>query len=52
MILANGLVMDGNFKLKRLDIQIADEKIVKIAEKIEDVDEVLDMSGSIFFRAL
>ena len=45
MIFANGLVMDEDFKLKHLDIQIAGRKIIKIAEKIEDVDSVLDMSG-------
>lgn len=47
MILANGLVMDEDFKLKRLDIQIAGRKIIKIAEKIEnvgDVDMVVDLS--------
>ena len=45
MILANGLVMDDDFNLKHLDIQIAGGKIVKIAEKIQDTDDVLDMSG-------
>jgi len=45
MILANGLVIDDDFNLKRLDIQIAGGKIAKIAEKIEDTDNVIDMSG-------
>ena len=45
MILANGLVMTDDFKLKRLDIKLEGDKIVKLAEKIEDSDKVMDMSG-------
>lgn len=44
MILKNGLVMDENFELKRLDIEINGDKITKIAENIEGND-IIDLSG-------
>lgn len=44
MILANGLVMDADFRLRHCDLLIEDGKIVKIEEKLEG-DDKIDMTG-------
>lgn len=45
MILANGMVMDKDFKLRCLDVEIKDEKIVRIGENLEG-DDIIDVKGS------
>jgi len=44
MILKNGMVMDSDFKLKKLDIRICDGKIAEIGENLVG-NEIVDMSG-------
>lgn len=44
MILKNGLVMDENFKLKRLDIEIEGEIIKNIGKNLKGNEEI-DLSG-------
>lgn len=43
MILKNGLVMDKNFELKKLDIKITGEKIAEIGENLSG-DAILDVN--------
>lgn len=52
MIFANGVIVDGNFKLRRCDMRIAGEKITEIDENLVGEhreapasEEILDMSG-------
>lgn len=45
MILKNGLVMDENFELKKLDIKIDGDKIAEIGENLSG-DETIDVKGS------
>lgn len=44
MILKNGLVMNENFELKKLDIKIVDDKIIEIREHL-DGEETVDVNG-------
>ena len=44
MILANAKIVTDDFRLKQLDIEIKEDKIVKIGENL-DGDEKIDLSG-------
>ncbi len=49
MIIHGGRIHDGNGCIYESDIQIKDGKITKIAEKINDEDEIIDASGKEIF---
>ena len=44
MILANAMVMDADFKLRQIDLEIEDGKISKIGKNLEGTEK-LDMTG-------
>lgn len=49
MIIHGGRIHDGNGRIYESDIQIKDGKITKIAETINDEDEIIDASGKEIF---
>ena len=44
MILANAMVMDADFKLRQIDLEIEDGKISKIGKNLDGIEK-LDMTG-------